>query len=118
MSDGTVPAGARREILRRAPGATDVLPGHLHPVLRRVYAARGVGSADDLDLDLQQLLPVSTLAALAMRALRGLLFGVHPLDPANLVLTVLAIGGFAALASYLPARRAGRVDPVELLRTE
>ncbi len=56
--------------------------------------------------------------ALAMRALRGLLFGVHPLDPANLVLTVLAIGGFAALASYLPARRAGRVDPVELLRTE
>jgi putative ABC transport system permease protein len=58
------------------------------------------------------------LTMLAMRTLRSLLFGVHPLDPMNLVLTVLTIGGLAALASYLPARRAERIDPVSLLRAE
>ena len=48
-------------IRRRASGAVDELPATLHPVLRRVYTARGVGHADDLNLDLRQLLPVSTL---------------------------------------------------------
>ena len=61
MNDRTVPAGSRREIRRRAPGIADALPRHLHPVLRRVYAARGVGSEDDLQLELARLLPVSTL---------------------------------------------------------
>ena len=58
------------------------------------------------------------LAMLAMRALRSVLFGVDPLDSMNLVLTVVAIGSLATLASYLPARRAGRIDPVSLLRSE
>ncbi|MBM5812613.1 MAG: single-stranded-DNA-specific exonuclease RecJ [Gammaproteobacteria bacterium] len=52
---------ARREIRRRAMAGAATLPGHLHPVLRRLYAARGVGDADELDLDLRRLLPVSTL---------------------------------------------------------
>ena len=52
-------------IRRRAPGAVDALPVSLHPVLRRVYAARGVGHADELNLDLKQLLPVSTLDGIA-----------------------------------------------------
>jgi putative ABC transport system permease protein len=43
---------------------------------------------------------------------------VHPLDPLTLLLTVLALGGVSALASYLPARRAAKVDPVALLRSE
>ncbi len=38
-----------------------MLPATLHPVLRRVYAARGVGHADELALELKQLLPVLTL---------------------------------------------------------
>ncbi len=59
---------------------------------------------------------VATVAA--TRALRSLLFGVHPLDPITLLCTVLALGGVAILASYLPARRAAAVDPVMLLRTE
>jgi len=58
------------------------------------------------------------LAMLAMRALRSVLFGVNPLDSMNLVFTVVAIGTLATLASYLPARRAARIDPVSLLRSE
>jgi single-stranded-DNA-specific exonuclease len=48
-------------IRRRAPGAVEALPKSLNPVLRRVYAARGIGHADELALELRQLLPVSTL---------------------------------------------------------
>lgn len=61
MNAVTMPAAVRREIRRREPTGAESLPGHLHPVLRRLYAARGVSGADDLDLDLRQLLPVSTL---------------------------------------------------------
>jgi single-stranded-DNA-specific exonuclease len=49
-----------REIRRRPMGAS--LDGaDLHPVLRRVYAARGVTSSEDLDLSLERLLPVGSL---------------------------------------------------------
>jgi hypothetical protein len=52
------------------------------------------------------------------RALRALLFGVGPTDPMTLVVVPLALLAVAGLASYAPARRAARVDPVEALRTE
>lgn len=59
-------AGTRTlTIRRRPPGTTDGLPDSLHPVLRRVYAARGLGRAEDLALELRQLLPVSTLDGVA-----------------------------------------------------
>jgi single-stranded-DNA-specific exonuclease len=48
------------EIRRRQAGGLEPT-GDLHPVLRRVYGARGVLSAQDLDLSLERLLPVSTL---------------------------------------------------------
>ena len=48
-------------IRRREPGHADTLPQGLHPVLRRVYAARGIQHADELLLELRRLLPVSTL---------------------------------------------------------
>ena len=51
-----------RRILRRGGAAqAGVLPATLHPVLRRVYAARGVSSPDDLDVSLERLLPVGSL---------------------------------------------------------
>lgn len=53
---GTTPV-----IRRRAPGTVELLPESLNPVLRRVYAARGVSHPDELTLELRQLLPVSTL---------------------------------------------------------
>jgi len=57
-------------------------------------------------------------AAAATRALRALLFEVQPLDPTALLAAALLLVGASALASYLPARRATRVDPITLLRTE
>ncbi|MGH8263023.1 MAG: DHH family phosphoesterase, partial [Steroidobacteraceae bacterium] len=44
----------------RRPAAAPI-GGNRHPVLRRVYAARGIASEDELDLSLARLLPVSTL---------------------------------------------------------
>ena len=55
-------------------------------------------------------------AVAATRLLRGLLFGVHPLDAVSLLAAVLLVVGASVLASYLPASRAARVDPVTLLR--
>jgi single-stranded-DNA-specific exonuclease len=51
------------KIVRR-PAAV-AITGNQHPVLRRVYAARGIESQDQLDLTLAQLLPVSTLDGVA-----------------------------------------------------
>jgi putative ABC transport system permease protein len=57
-------------------------------------------------------------AALLTRSMSALLFGVSALDPLTYVAVALALGGTAILASYLPARRAARVDPAEALRRE
>jgi putative ABC transport system permease protein len=57
--------------------------------------------------------------ALALtRVLTTLLFGVTPTDSSTLALVVLVLIGSAVLASYLPARRAMRVDPSVALRVE
>ena len=51
-----------RRIVRRSTAPTgSALPPSLHPVLRRVYAARGVHGPDDLELGLERLLPVGSL---------------------------------------------------------
>jgi ABC-type lipoprotein release transport system permease subunit len=47
-----------------------------------------------------------------------LLFGVHPLDPLTYAVVVAALLAAAALASYIPARRVGRINPIEALRAE
>lgn len=57
-------------------------------------------------------------AAFATRLMRSLLFQVSPLDPAVLVLAVLAIFALALLASFVPARRAASVEPMKALRIE
>jgi putative ABC transport system permease protein len=49
---------------------------------------------------------------------RALLFNLKPYDPATLVMAIAALAGVAALASYLPARRAARLDPMTALRDE
>ena len=50
------------------------------------------------------------------RYISSLLFGVVPLDPTTLFGVAGLIFVLALLASYLPARRAMRVDPIEALR--
>jgi predicted permease len=52
------------------------------------------------------------------RALTGLLFGVTATDPATFIGMLLVIAVVAALAGYLPARRASRIDPVLALRAD
>ena len=51
------------------------------------------------------------------RVLRSLLFEVDPTDPLTLAVVSVVLVAIAAAASWLPARRAMRVDPVEALRT-
>ena len=50
--------------------------------------------------------------------LKTQLFGVRPGDPATLVAVAGVLLAVAALASWIPARRATRVDPMVALRTE
>jgi putative ABC transport system permease protein len=57
--------------------------------------------------------------ALALtRLMSSLLFGVKPWDPAMIVLVAVLLSAVTLLATYLPARRASRVDPVIALRCE
>jgi ABC-type antimicrobial peptide transport system permease subunit len=62
---------------------------------------------------------VGMLGALAItRVLSGLLFGVSPSDPVTFVVVGVLLGGVALVATYVPARRATRTDPLAALRTE
>jgi predicted permease len=57
-------------------------------------------------------------AAALTQWMKALLFGISPLDPVTYLIVPLVLAAAAALASYLPARRAAAVDPVEALRAE
>jgi ABC-type antimicrobial peptide transport system permease subunit len=64
-------------------------------------------------------LGVGIVGAFALSgALQALLFGVSPADPATFVGASFVLAGAALVAIYIPARRAGRVDPSTLLRGE
>jgi ABC-type antimicrobial peptide transport system permease subunit len=62
---------------------------------------------------------IGFVAALVVtRLMSSLLFGIAPTDPAAYVAALGVILAAAALASYLPARRAAAIDPVETLKAE
>ena len=103
-------------ILRRT-GMLSAIPlgGRLHPVLERVYAARGVRSPVELDTSLERLLPVGTLEGipaavellLAHRTGRVLVVGDFDADGATscaLVVRALRGCGFAAVDFLVPNR--------------
>ena len=52
------------------------------------------------------------------RFLRGLLYGLSPTDPMTLGISFVALGAIGLVATYVPARRASRIDPTVALRTD
>jgi ABC-type antimicrobial peptide transport system permease subunit len=60
----------------------------------------------------------SAVALLLTRLMTGLLYATAPTDPATFLAVATVLGAVAVLASYLPGRRATRVDPVIALRSE
>jgi hypothetical protein len=62
---------------------------------------------------------VGLVAAVALGSvMSSILFGIGPLDPAAYVAAIGVTVAAAALASYVPARRAAKIDPIETLRAE
>jgi putative ABC transport system permease protein len=57
-------------------------------------------------------------AAASTRLIASWLYGITPLDPRTFAASAVGMLAIAAAASYLPARRASRVDPIVALRAE
>jgi putative ABC transport system permease protein len=91
-----------------------------------IRMALGAGDADVLRAvlckGLKLLLIGGTVglagALAATRLVRSLLYEVSPTDPLTFVCVSLLLSGVAMVASYIPARRAAKVDPMEALRYE
>jgi predicted permease len=90
-----------RMALGAQPGAV------LRQVLRQGFVLAALGGAAGL-----------ALAAMVTRLLANFLYGVSPFDPATFVGVPLVLALVALLASWLPARRATRINPIEALRAE
>ena len=89
--------------VRLALGATPADVSRM--IVREGMRLAGLGAAAGL-----------ALAFVVTPLLQGLLYEVHPLDPAALVTATLLLLGAAVVASYLPARTAGRMNPLAALR--
>jgi predicted permease len=63
------------------------------------------------------LLGLAAATALT-RLMESVLFGIEPLDPITFIATPMVLATAALIATYVPARRALSVDPVETMRTE
>jgi ABC-type lipoprotein release transport system permease subunit len=62
---------------------------------------------------------LGVLGAIAItRVTATMLYDVSPTDPLSFVGVSVFLIGVSALASYIPARRATRIDPLEALRSE
>jgi len=77
------------------------------PILREALILTAIGIAIGLP------------AALALaRGIRGIFYGIEPHDPLTMIGVVVIMVAVAALASWIPSRRAAKVDPMEALRYE
>jgi single-stranded-DNA-specific exonuclease len=99
-------------IKRRAPVSGDGLAGDLHPVLRRVYTGRGIGSDGELDLSLERLAPVSTLPGVDAAAE---LLAAHRAAGRILVIGDFDADGATSTALVLRALKAMRFAHVDFL---
>jgi predicted permease len=91
-----------------------------------IRMALGAGQRDVVGMVMKEsMIPVGIglaiglLAALGItRFIASMLFGLEANDPATISLAVLTMVAVSALAGYLPAKRASRVNPIEALRCE
>jgi putative ABC transport system permease protein len=91
-----------------------------------VRMALGASSNDIIALVLREGMALAVTGALlgiaasyaASRLLTALLFGIAPTDALSFVLASGCLLVFALVASYVPARRATRIEPVAALRAE
>jgi putative ABC transport system permease protein len=91
-----------------------------------IRVALGASRADVLRMVLNKSLTLTGVglaigmigASMLTRLLTNLLYEVKPTDPATLVAVSVVLIAVSALASYIPARRAARVDPMVALRYE
>ena len=91
-----------------------------------IRMALGAGRGDVLKLVMREgLAPVLIGVAIGLpaalagaRLITSLLFGLTPADPLTIFVATLLLLAVAALAGYLPARKASRVDPMTALRCE
>ena len=88
-----------RMALGAAPG------GVVRLVLRRVAILVGLG-----------IVAGCAVSLWAARFVATLLYGLQPRDPSTLVAAAVVLGTIGALAGWLPARRASRIDPARVLR--
>jgi ABC-type antimicrobial peptide transport system permease subunit len=77
------------------------------PILREALTLTAIGIAIGL--------PV---ALALVRSIRAIFYGIEPHDPLTIIGTVVLMVAVAALAAWIPARRAARIDPMEALRYE
>jgi predicted permease len=80
-------------------------------IVREALLLAGIGVAIGIPLALGA-------ARLASSRFSSLLFGISATDPLTIALAVCLLVAVAAMASFLPARRASRVDPIVALRAE
>jgi putative ABC transport system permease protein len=91
---------------------SDLIRGGCGNILLKV-SAEGVGGRPATRLG---VLIGATGAAAGARMLSGMLFAVTPLDATTYVTVAVTMLTTAAVASYLPARRATRIDPLTAIR--
>ena len=111
-----------------AIGIYGVLSGTVTERMREigVRAALGASRGDILSLVVRQGMTLTGLgvaiglsaAVAASRAIVSLLFGVSRVDPITYLAVMALVGGVSAIACWLPAWRAARIDPSITLRAE
>ncbi|HEX9693315.1 MAG TPA: ABC transporter permease [Gemmatimonadales bacterium] len=96
----------RQHALKEAPRPEMYLPMAQFPLAGMVVMLRTTGD------------PAALGAFATTRVLAGLLYGVGPMDPGLVVAAAAVLVTVAALAIWIPARRAGRAEPARVLSSE